>query len=83
MFVNLSSPSSSKFPDVSGLGTPEDAAKRLLSQTLDEFMSTRIGSRKEAEIVSFSQREADGRLYYDIEVRKLHWRRHVGQCAHL
>lgn len=69
LFVNLSSPSSSQFADVSVLGSPEDAAKRLLSQTLEEFMSTRIGSRKEAEIVGFSQREAGGRLYYDVEVR--------------
>ena len=68
LFVNLSSPSSSQFADVGVLGSPEAAAKRLLAQTLDEFMSTRIGSRKEAEIVSFSQREAAGRLYYDIEV---------------
>lgn len=69
LFVNLSSPSSSQFPDVSALGSPEAAAKRLLAQTLEEFMSTRIGSRKEAEIVGFSQREAGGRLYYDVEVR--------------
>lgn len=71
LFVNLSSPSSSKFTDVTLLGSPEEAAKRLLNQTLDEFMSTRIGSRKEADIVSFGQREAGGRLYYDIEVWKL------------
>lgn len=85
LFVNLSSPSSSKFTDVTLLGSPEEAAKRLLNQTLDEFMSTRIGSRKEADIVSFSQREAGGRLYYDIEVWKLICLSHsdVYMCCHV
>jgi len=31
-------------------------------------MSTRLGSRKEAEIVSASRRDVDGRVFYDIEV---------------
>ncbi len=54
------------------LGSPEAAAERLLKQTLEEFMSTRLGSRKEAEVVSASQREVDGRLFYDVEVRNRH-----------
>ncbi len=58
-----------QFADVRALGSPEAAAERLLKQTLEEFMSTRLGSRKEAEVVSASQREVDGRLFYDVEVR--------------
>ena len=60
-----------QFADVTALGSPEAAADRLLKQTLDEFMSTRLGSRKQAEIVSASRRDADGRAFYDIEVRLL------------
>ena len=57
-----------QFADVTALGPPEKAADRLLKQTFDEFMSTRLGSRKEAEIVSASRRDVDGRVFYDIEV---------------
>jgi len=53
---------------VTALGSPEKAADRLLKQTFDEFMSTRLGSRKEAEILSASRRDVDGRVFYDIEV---------------
>ena len=81
LFVNISSPSSSRFADVRALGSPDDAAKRLLSQTLDEFMSTRLGSRKEAEIVSAAERQAGGRLYYDIEVCADHRRQLCLSCT--
>eukprot|EP00877_Chromochloris_zofingiensis_P013615 jgi/Chrzof1/8507/Cz03g13190.t1_PPD1[v5.2] len=71
LFVDLSSPSSSKYQSVQDLGSPEDAAKRALDQYLNkEFMSTRIGIRREAEIVGASTRTADdGRMYYDLQVR--------------
>lgn len=45
------------------------AAERLRQQYLGEFMSTRLGSQKKVDIVSASSREADGRQYYDVEVR--------------
>lgn len=68
--MNITSPSSSKFDSVQSLGTPQQAAERLRQQYLSEFMSTRLGSQKKVDIVSASSREADGRLYYDIEVRR-------------
>jgi hypothetical protein len=48
MFVSISSPSSTKFDTVRDLGTPEDVAKKVLDQYLTEFMSTRIGVRRES-----------------------------------
>jgi PsbP len=78
LFVNITSPSSSKFDSVQSLGTPQQAAERLRQQYLSEFMSTRLGSQKKVDILSASSREADGRLYYDIEVR----RAPSAQCMH-
>ncbi|MEW5316959.1 MAG: hypothetical protein WDW38_008296 [Sanguina aurantia] len=71
MFVDITSPSSSRFTSVSDLGTPDDAAKRILDQYLNrEFMSTRLGIRRDGEIMGASQRTgADGKLYYDIDIR--------------
>jgi hypothetical protein len=69
LFVNITSPSSSKFDSVQSLGTPQQAAERLRQQYLSEFMSTRLGSQKKVDILSASSREADGRLYYDIEMQ--------------
>ena len=44
LFVDVSSPSSSRFASVEDLGSPMDAAQRLLDQYLNkEFMSTRLG----------------------------------------
>lgn len=74
LFVNITSPSSSKFDSVQSLGTPQQAAERLRQQYLSEFMSTRLGSQKKVDILSASSREADGRLYYDIEVSRHWWR---------
>jgi PsbP len=48
-FVVISSPSSSKFSSVADIGTPEDASKRLQAQYLKEFMSTRLGVRREVQ----------------------------------
>ncbi|KAL2653937.1 hypothetical protein R1flu_022065 [Riccia fluitans] len=67
--VEFSSPSSSRFKSVEDLGTPDEAAQRILKQYLTEFMSTRLGVRRESNIVSSKSRIGpDGRLYYDIEV---------------
>ena len=71
LFVGLSSPSSSRYASVSDLGSPSDAAAKLLDQYLtQEFMSTRIGIKREGSIVSAVERTgSDGRLYYDLMIR--------------
>ena len=70
LFVNYSSPSSSNYSSVRELGSPEDAAKDVIDRYLQEFMSTRLGIRRESEIVRSGEREgSDGRLYYDVVVR--------------
>eukprot|EP00775_Hariotina_reticulata_P011772 gene11772-11917_t len=71
LFVDISSPSSSRFKSVDDLGSPEQAAALILDQYLNkEFMSTRLGIRREGEVLSASSRTGpDGRLYYDIDVR--------------
>ncbi|KMT14187.1 hypothetical protein BVRB_4g080040 [Beta vulgaris subsp. vulgaris] len=67
--VNISSPSSSYYKSVEDLGPPEEAGKNVLKQYLTEFMSTRLGVRRESNVLSASSRVADdGRLYYQIEV---------------
>ncbi|KAL9234907.1 hypothetical protein vseg_009721 [Gypsophila vaccaria] len=67
--VDISSPSSSAYKSVADLGSPEEAGKKMLRQYLTEFMSTRLGVRREAEVLSTSSRVADdGRLYYLVEV---------------
>lgn len=70
LFVEVSSPSSSKYSSVEDLGTPEQAAEATLKQYLEEFMSTRLGVRRDAEIVSSGSRiGSDGKKYYDIQTR--------------
>ncbi|KAK9139132.1 hypothetical protein Scep_008813 [Stephania cephalantha] len=67
--VELSSPSSSRYKSVEDLGPPENAGQKVLKQYLTEFMSTRLGVRRESSILSTSSRVADdGRLYYQVEV---------------
>ncbi|KAI3701856.1 hypothetical protein L6452_27265 [Arctium lappa] len=67
--VEVSSPSSSKYQSVEDLGPPEVAGKAVLRQYLTEFMSTRLGVRRESSILSTSSRIADdGKMYYQIEV---------------
>lgn len=67
--VELSSPSSSRFKSVEDLGPPEEAGKKVLRQYLTEFMSTRLGVRRESNVLSTSSRVADdGKLYYQVEV---------------
>ncbi|CAM6041758.1 unnamed protein product [Sphagnum compactum] len=69
VLVEISSPSSSKFKGVQDLGSPEQAGKKVLRQYLTEFMSTRLGVRRESNIVATGSRLGDdGRLYYDVEV---------------
>lgn len=72
--VEISSPSSSKYKSVKDLGPPEEAGKGVLKQYLTEFMSTRLGVRRESSVLSTSSRVADdGKLYYDVEVKYLHF----------
>ncbi|XP_031376448.1 psbP domain-containing protein 1, chloroplastic isoform X2 [Punica granatum] len=67
--VEMSSPSSSNYKSVEDLGPPEEAGKKVLRQYLTEFMSTRLGVRRESNIISTSSRVADdGRKYYQVEV---------------
>ncbi|KAL2924747.1 PsbP domain-containing protein 1 chloroplastic [Bienertia sinuspersici] len=67
--VDISSPSSSNYKSVEDLGPPEEAGKNVMRQYLTEFMSTRLGVRRESNILSTSSKVADdGKLYYQIEV---------------
>lgn len=67
--VEFSSPSSSKYTSLEDLGSPEEAGKKVLRQYLTEFMSTRLGVRRESNILTTSSRVADdGKLYYQVEV---------------
>ncbi|KAL1312924.1 hypothetical protein HN51_039498 [Arachis hypogaea] len=67
--VEISSPSSSRYKTVQDLGSPQEAGKKVLRQYLTEFMSTRLGVRRESNILSTSSRVADdGKLYYQVEV---------------
>ncbi|KAL8527783.1 hypothetical protein ACS0TY_005576 [Phlomoides rotata] len=67
--VEISSPSSSSYKSVEDLGSPEEAGKKVLRQYLTEFMSTRLGVKREASILSTSSKVAsDGKLYYEVEV---------------
>lgn len=67
--VEFSSPSSSRYKSVEDLGPPPEAGKKVLKQYLTEFMSTRLGVRRESNVISTSSKVADdGRTYYQIEV---------------
>lgn len=70
LFVDVSSPSSSKYESVADLGTPAEAAAQNLDQFLEEFMSTRIGVKREGEVISAVTRTGtDGQQYLDIQTR--------------
>ena len=74
MFVSISSPSSTKYATVADLGTPDDAARKVLDQYLTEFMSTRLGVRRESSVVSAVERTAEGvdgepTTFYDVKLR--------------
>ncbi|XP_057962621.1 psbP domain-containing protein 1, chloroplastic isoform X3 [Malania oleifera] len=67
--VEFSSPSSSSFKSVEDLGSPQEAGEKVLKQYLTEFMSTRLGVRRESNVLHTSSRVADdGRIYYQVEV---------------
>lgn len=67
--VEFSSPSSSRYKSVEDLGPPQEAGKKVLKQYLTEFMSTRLGVRRESNVLTTSSRVADdGKLYYQVEV---------------
>lgn len=67
--VDVSSPSSSRYKSVEDLGQPEEAGKKVLKQYLTEFMSTRLGVKRESHVLSTSSKVADdGKMYYLIEV---------------
>ncbi|VAI14085.1 unnamed protein product [Triticum turgidum subsp. durum] len=67
--ADISSPSSSTYKTVEDLGPPEKAAEGVLKQYLTEFMSTRLGVRRESNVLSASSKVADdGKLYYEVEV---------------
>ncbi|RDX92843.1 PsbP domain-containing protein 1, chloroplastic, partial [Mucuna pruriens] len=67
--LEISSPSSSQYKSVEDLGPPQEAGKKVLKQYLTEFMSTRLGVRRESNILSTSSKVADdGKLYYQVEV---------------
>ncbi|KAG2239156.1 hypothetical protein Bca52824_090016 [Brassica carinata] len=68
--VEFSSPSSSKYKSLEDLGSPEEAGKRVLRQYLTEFMSTRLGVKRESNILTTSSRVADdGKLYYQVNIK--------------
>ena len=70
LFVDVSSPSSSSYPSIDALGSPEEVAEKLKKEYLDEFLSTRIGVKREGKVVGAVRREGgDGRGYYDIRIQ--------------
>ena len=51
------------------LGLPQAAGAKLLSQYLVEFTSTRIGVKRDAQLLAAAYRDgADGQRYLDVEV---------------
>lgn len=69
LFVNVSSPSSSRYTSVEDLKSPQAAAERTKEQYFRELMSTRLGVKRTADIISATERLGpDGRKYYDLEV---------------
>ena len=69
LFVEASSPSSTRFVSLADLGSPTEAGEQLVRQYLLEFTSTRLGVRREAKLLSAAMRTGgDGREYLDVEV---------------
>ncbi|CAI5483977.1 unnamed protein product [Closterium sp. Yama58-4] len=79
--VEVSSPSSSRFASVRDLGDPQAAGQRVEKQLLTEFMSTRLGVRREATLISSASRivpagtrrrgageQEEDAEYYDVEL---------------
>ncbi|KAL5730060.1 PsbP domain-containing protein 1 [Ranunculus cassubicifolius] len=67
--MDISSPSSSNYKSIEDLGSPQAVAENILKQYVREFMSTRLGVRRESSILSSKSKIADdGKLYYEVEV---------------
>lgn len=56
VFVDISSPSSSRYTSVAQLGSPEQASDRVIRQLKKESMSTRLGVQREFETLSATER---------------------------
>jgi hypothetical protein len=90
LFIDISSPSSSRYSSVLDLGTPDAAAKTKLDQYLNkEFMSTRLGGSQAVPLVATSFYKATGMQEYTASsgrfdpltaARRLHA---DGRCARL
>ena len=63
LYVTISSPSSSKYKE-SDLQSPEATAQVILQQFLKEYMSTRLGVRREADIVDAALLSGDDQKQY-------------------
>ena len=69
-FVEISSPSSTKYATVEDLGSPEAAAVASAQKYLTEFMSTRIGVRRETSVAAARRTTlATGQAAYETDVR--------------
>ena len=68
--MSISSPSSSRYVSVEALGPPDKVAQLTKAQYLDELLSTRLGVKRKAEILSADERIGpNGKKYYDVEAR--------------
>ena len=68
LYVTISSPSSSKYTQ-SDLSSPDATAQGVLKQFLKEYMSTRLGVRREADIVDASLHTGeDQKSYSEVQV---------------
>jgi hypothetical protein len=83
LFVDASSPSSSKYSSVADLGSPQDASSRLQAQFVTEYMSTRLGVRREVQPMFSTSRtgalihlcdEAAGRVHLRNSLSVGAWR---------
>lgn len=70
VFVNVSSPSSSKYKSVRSIGTPDIVVEKARKQYVRELMSTRLGVRRDSDVISAADRTGpDGNEYYDLQIR--------------
>jgi hypothetical protein len=76
VFVDISSPSSSKFTSVDNLGSPDDARQKLEKQFLKEYMSTRLGVRRETQPLY-----AEARTGVGLSLRIEHWNCYIWTCG--
>lgn len=69
LYVTISSPSSSKYKE-SDLQSPDATAQVILKQFLTEYMSTRLGVRREADVVDAALLNGeDQKQYSQIQVQ--------------